>query len=135
MHIVPLDTIRNLGPTGPCADQMVLIEDEWPDGVPVCADTIQRAQGLGLDLHWFATFFLQNPAWAQYARVRAAAQDKYEQARAAARAMYVHVGHANSAKLNQVIFTAWAEYQQAFLVALLAAVIQQLDEEGVRNGL
>ena len=114
MHIIPIDAIRNLKP---CADQLSLVEAEWPGGVPVNAKTIRRARELGLDLDWFSREFLRTPARAEYERVIAPARAEYERVRAPARAEYERATSTAWAVYERVRAPARAEYERVIAPA------------------
>ena len=44
------------------SEQLAAFREEWPDGAEVTEENLNRAIALGLDIEWFATIFLSDPA-------------------------------------------------------------------------
>jgi len=73
-------TARQLRNKRPCEDQLLISEKEWPKGVEITAQVLQRAVELKLDLGWFACHFLSDPAWEAYMKATAPARETYVKA-------------------------------------------------------
>ena len=95
----------------PCR-QWDIVEQEWPDEIPLTEATIARARELGLDPAWVGGR-LPEPGWAEYKRATAPACAEYERAIAPAWAEYKRVRDA-----------ACAEYERVRDAALLDALIR-----------
>ena len=49
-----------------CPKQVAVFEAEWPDGLDLTLEVIERALVLDLDLGWFATRALQGRQWDKF---------------------------------------------------------------------
>ena len=115
MKRIPLSLL-----SGACAEQLSLVQREWPGGIPVTEAAASRAVALGLDLGWLANKLLPAPALAEYERARAPARAECERVTAPALAEY-----------ERVTSPARAEYERATtaaLVRLVAEFTQGLEE-------
>ena len=74
MKLIPLSMFA-----GVCEEQRIIIENTWPNGIPVTAESAQTAVNLGLCLHTAAALLLNkfdldkfskvvNPLWRDYSK-------------------------------------------------------------------
>jgi len=81
-------TAKQLLTKDACKDQVDIFRKEWPKGVVVTEEVLQRAVELNLDLRWFALTFLPAPAWEAYNKAIATALAAFDKAIATALAAY-----------------------------------------------
>ena len=77
-------TAKQLRDKKACEDQVLVFKKEWPRGVRVTFDSLQRAAELELDLDWFAAAFLPAPAWVDYCKATEIVRADYSTAIAVA---------------------------------------------------
>lgn len=94
-------TSQMLRDANACKDQVLDFENEWPNGAEVNRAGLERAVELGLDINWFASYFLPLEA-----------QKAYRDAEDTARRMYMET--VNSPSLDT--------YFQSIVTALLEAI-------------
>src|SRR5258708_36821094 len=58
---------------GACPDQLAIVRQEWPAGIPLTKQAAQRAIQLGLSLDWAAKTLLTVPPLAPYEKAKAPA--------------------------------------------------------------
>jgi hypothetical protein len=63
---------------GACAEQVEIVEREWPNGVPITVPTIRKAYRLGLDVEWFTRRVLSPDTWAEWEKVTDRAWAEYD---------------------------------------------------------
>ena len=56
-----------------CRSQVDIFAAEWPDGVEITEESLNRAVALSLNLDWLAERVLTAPAWAAYRAATATA--------------------------------------------------------------
>ena len=106
----------------PCR-QWDIVEQEWPDEIPLTEATIARARELDLDLAWVGGR-LPEPVWAEYERAIAPAWAEYKRATAPACAEYERAIAPAWAEYERAIAPAWAENERVRDAALLDALIR-----------
>jgi len=74
-------TARKLRNKGACEVDVLIFEKEWPKGVEITLEVLQRAAELELGLDWFARAFLPKPARIAYLFATAPARNAYYVAR------------------------------------------------------
>jgi len=84
-------TAKQLRGKDACDKPVDVFQKEWPEGVEITLDVLQRAMELKLDLDWFADSFLP-----------ASASEAYEKATTLAWEAYL-----------EAIALAWVAYQKA----------------------
>lgn len=72
---IRLEEIERLGP---CEDQMRLVKDTWPTGIPLTIESMNLAIALRLNLGWLSRKFLSGPAKGKCERARSLAWAEYE---------------------------------------------------------
>ena len=115
-----LITVEMLKAKDACENQVRIFAKEWPEGVRVTKQALERAVELGLDIDWAAQNLLPAPAWAAYAQAIAPAWAAYGQEKATAWAAYAQARATAWAAYDQARATARAAYDQARAPALAA---------------
>ena len=105
-------TVEQLRAKRACTDQVKVFEQEWPDGVEITLEVLQRAVELELDLDWFACRFLPAPALEAYHKATAPAWKAFQEARAPAWKAY-----------HKAIAPTWEAYNKAMASALYQVII------------
>ncbi len=72
-------TAKQLRAKGICEGQLVILEKEWPKGVKVTKEALDRANELELNLTWLADSFLSREANEAFEQAMAPAWDAFEQ--------------------------------------------------------
>jgi len=73
-------TARQLRNKGASLDHALIFAGEWPEGVEITLEVLERAVELKLDLHCFACSFLPASAWRAYSKATAPARETYMKA-------------------------------------------------------
>jgi len=81
-------TANQLREKGACKNQVLTFKKEWPKGVEITLEVLERAIELKLDLDWFACNFLPAPTWEAYKKATDPAEAAYIKATAPAREAY-----------------------------------------------
>lgn len=89
---------------------------EWPDGVEISRDSLERAAELCLDMHYFAFCLLPLVAWRAYRCTEVIVRDQYFRDKDV-RGYYYSTRQAAHKRV-----VAWRTYQQATVTALLSAI-------------
>ena len=97
MSTIKTEALRAALARRPCDEQWEIVEDIWPDEIPLTMETLARARELDLDLEWLG-HHLPDTIRTEYRRVRAVAWSEYgrtsDVAWAPALAEYVRVRNA-----------------------------------------
>lgn len=89
-------TVKELRDKGACKRQVRVFKKEWPKGVEITLEALERAVELELDLYWFADMFLPTPALADFDKAMELARNE----------------------LNKVTASAWNDFNKAIVPAL-----------------
>ena len=108
--------LSRLEHAGACKEQMDLVRREWPNGIPLSAEIIDRVIELRLDVDWAAKRLLPAQALADYGRVKAQAEADVKPVEAQA-----------WAEFSRVRAEAWADYERVRAEALLTILSQEID--------
>ncbi len=111
---------------GACTDQVALVGEHWPNGVPLTVPSMRKAFRLGLDVEWFAQEVLSTEEYDEYERQRAPLRAEYERQQAPLWAEYQRQRAPLWAEYERQQAPLWAEYerQQApLLVSVLRAAV------------
>ncbi len=90
---------------GACAEQVYIVEREWPDGAETTVDVLMRALELDVDIQWLATLLPRDMRKA-YDEATAIAWKAYDEAIAPAGKAY-----------DEAIAIAWKAYLEAIAIA------------------
>ena len=111
-------TARQLRNKRPCEGQLLIFTREWPKGVEITPQVLQRAVELELDLDWFAYKFLPDPAWEAYEKATAPAWEAYLKAKAPAWEAYEKATASAWEAYLKAKASAWEAYEKATVSAL-----------------
>jgi hypothetical protein len=59
-------TVEQLCEANACSEQVEVFAKEWPDGIEVTQDSVDRAVELDLDIGWLAVTILPTGIWTLY---------------------------------------------------------------------
>lgn len=79
--IIPLEKFWSLFVSKPCAPQREIVEQEWPNGIPLNEETIKRALDLKLNILWIGAH-LPEPLRREYSEKPAPGWRTYQEKRA-----------------------------------------------------
>ena len=115
-------TAKQLRAKDACPDQVLIFEKEWPNGVEISQEVLQRAVEVHLDLDWFAFTFLPAPAREAYKKAIAPAWAAYIKATATAWAAY------DKATAREAYKKATATAEEVLDKAIAPALYQAITE-------
>ena len=115
-------TARQLRAREACKRQVAIFKKEWPRGVRVTFDSLQRAAELELDLDWFADTFIPISAQAAYWKATAAAWPDFRKARDSAWAAYRNTRGSLLADFYKAVRSARAAYFKAIAPVLYQTI-------------
>lgn len=109
--IIPLEKFWSVFTHTPCDEQREIVEKEWPVGIPLCSETVQRALDLRLDLNWIAMYlpesfqgvydFKTAPIWHEFNKKCALIYREYDE-------KYTQIQH----KYDEKSASIWREYNE-----------------------
>ena len=109
-------TIQTLIGKGACPEQVELFRAKFGESVRV-TQRLCVSVADAFAWNWAAQHLLSTLAWAEYVRVKAPAQAKYERVEAAAWAEYGRVTAPAWPEYERVRAAAWAEYERVTAAA------------------
>ena len=96
-----------------CSKDLAVFAAEWPDGVELSLEALNRAAELDLDLDWFADNIFEGPAWTEHEKIMGPAWTEHEKIMGPAWAEYKKIeGPARAEYLSKLAATIWEVYSK-----------------------
>lgn len=111
MHILPLYVLEA---KDACKEDMEVVRQEWPNGIPVTEETAVRVVELELDLDWAIENLLSFEEYKSYMQAKRPVQQDYINARDSIRILYNQAGSpVNFKEFDEALAPARKIYRQA----------------------